>query len=155
MADAATVKLPRTLRPMSPSHPPAFNDEYHGPSSPSPPPNSPLYDTQVASYFASPIGEASDRPRQTSVIPMDAQITSGSVPTTKPMPFHKWKWLLFHQLKAHIQDYREQELLQLWYANQQDRSKLEIEHVARYLLPIAEAMRRSTMVETFRKACPI
>ncbi|KAI8334026.1 hypothetical protein BC941DRAFT_433640 [Chlamydoabsidia padenii] len=110
--------------------------EYHQPTSPSPP-SSPLH-----RIMSSP-------PVYASIKPLP--------PTTTEPTLTLWtvKWLLFKQLKSSYPVYKEKEVLALWQRFQHQGTKTEIRHLANYLLPVACAMRRWTVAQSFRQVLQV
>ncbi|ORZ16306.1 hypothetical protein BCR42DRAFT_414768, partial [Absidia repens] len=70
---------------------------------------------------------------------------------TPPMNLWTIKWQIFKQLKSINHDYKEKQVIDLWQSFQRQGTATEVQHIARYLLPVACSMRRWTVADALRQ----
>ncbi|KAI9304657.1 hypothetical protein BJ944DRAFT_266523 [Cunninghamella echinulata] len=61
------------------------------------------------------------------------------------------KHKLFRELKFNYQDYDESRIIAIWQDCRQCRTKMEIQHLAKFLIPVAMCMRRWSVATAFQQ----
>ncbi|CAO3625871.1 unnamed protein product [Cunninghamella blakesleeana] len=135
------------------------SDEYEQqPMSPSPPP-SPPGPTSPIQYTEIMNDDKNQLPSSvSSLLPSndhhyDNNDNNNNINNNNNVKEKLWqiKFQLFKELKFNPQDYNESRILAIWQDCRQCRTKMEIQHLAKFLLPVALCMRRLRVANIFQQ----